>query len=253
MFKWRNNGRRSLTKQKQQVGYRIHYVYTLAPVCFAQYKKTIRNGKKDKKCKGRSHNHLPPSLKTLPLKKKKREKICQQVDVGASLITIHTKSVNEALLPLSGRDVPSMSQLKNIKYSSKKNLAGIINLLFLSLLYVLSYSSTSDVFDNIHSNHASFTQSVGFVNRDTFLVVFASDIGLKILVRSLFVVVNETHSTTECKLTLTTILADHDSVMVSCTYMLSSSKEAKTYKKFFEVAPISLIFFQSELIVNITK
>jgi hypothetical protein len=72
----------------------------------------------------------------------------------------------------------------------------------------------------------------------TISVVLASDFGLNVLTKSKYVVVDGTFSTTECDLVLTTLLGFHEEVAIPCAYLLSYSKETKSYKAFYEVSYI---------------
>jgi hypothetical protein len=50
-----------------------------------------------------------------------KEKALSHFSVGAHPSVVHKQFVNEAPLPLSGADVPSLSQLKNWKYRLSMN------------------------------------------------------------------------------------------------------------------------------------
>jgi hypothetical protein len=91
------------------------------------------------------------------------------------------------------------------------------------------------------TKHFSFLRSTQL--HPTIAVVLASEFGLSILNKSKSVIVDGTFSTTECDLVLLTLLGFHEGVAIPCTYLLSNSKEMKTYKAFYEVIFILSFLF----------
>jgi hypothetical protein len=84
------------------------------------------------------HNHYPPSKPRIRMVVK--EKVLSHFSVGATPSVVHKQLVNDAPLPLSGADVPSLAQLKNWKYRASMNdmPSGLFFYLsfFLSLLFL---------------------------------------------------------------------------------------------------------------------
>jgi hypothetical protein len=91
------------------------------------------------------------------------------------------------------------------------------------------------------SKHASFLRSTQL--HPTINVVLASEFGLNVLTKSKYLLVDGTFSTTECDLVLTTLLGFHEEIAIPCAYLLSNSKETKSYKAFYEVSYISFAMY----------
>ena len=89
---------------------------------------------------------------------------------------------------------------------------------------------------NVMAKHPSFLRNTQI--HPTTIFVLASEFGLNILTKSKQVIVDGTFSTTECDLVLTTLLGFHDGVAVPSAYLLSNSRETKTYKTFYEVLSV---------------
>jgi hypothetical protein len=83
------------------------------------------------------------------------------------------------------------------------------------------------------AKHSSFLRSTQL--HPTIAIALASDFGLSVLNKSKYVIVDGTFSTTECDLVLSTLLGFHEDIAIPCAYLLSNSKETKTYKAFYEV------------------
>jgi hypothetical protein len=124
-FDFMADGGKWLVKKKEHVAYRRYYVCTNHKLTRCPAKYTVTewpNGKVETEFDSDPHNHTPPS--TSRMKRDIRERIKTMIDVGASLAVIQKKCVNEAALPLSSAEVPSMNQLKNAKYSAKNKMKG---------------------------------------------------------------------------------------------------------------------------------
>ena len=119
-------------RNKQLFMYRRYYVCNNHKLTQCKTKYTITEwltGKTETEYKSHPHNHPPPS--NSHLRKDVRECIKNMIGVGASLVAIQKKCVNEAALPLSSVVVPSMNQLKKAKYSSKNKIKGNNNKIIL--------------------------------------------------------------------------------------------------------------------------
>jgi hypothetical protein len=92
---------------------------------------------------------------------------------------------------------------------------------------------------NIMTKHSSFLCNSQL--HPTIIFVLASEFGLNILTKSKHVIVDGTFSTTECDLVLMMLLGFHNGVAVPSAYLLSNSRETKTYKTFYEVL-LTLIY-----------
>lgn len=69
----------------------------------------------------------------------------------------------------------------------------------------------------------------------TVHLVFSGDTGLHMLGKSDLAVVDGTFDLCEEKLILTTIMGEHDGVVIPGAHLLSDSKEEINYKWYFEV------------------
>jgi hypothetical protein len=98
-----------------------------------------------------------------------------------------------------------------------------------------------DVFYNIIRKHPIFTRLC--VNHPDVQVVLASNFGLSVLKESDTLFVDGTFRTTECKLVLTILMGLRDDVAIPCAFMLSDSRETRTYKSFFKVFSIFHSFY----------
>jgi hypothetical protein len=222
-------------KKKQPCSYRCYYVCSSHKLTNCKTKYTVTELHDDKakiEYNSKPHNHLPPTNPRL--RKEVREHIKDMVCIGTSPAVIQKKFVNKAPLPLSSADVPTSKQVKNIKYSSNIRMKGL-NKSHCRCYGFLTLFFAGDVLINI-AKYTSFLCSTQL--HPTISVVLASDFGLNVLTKSKYVVVDETFSTTECDLVLTTLFGFHKEVAIPCAYLLSSSKETKSYKAFYEVSYI---------------
>lgn len=198
---------------------------------------------------------MPPTNPRI--KKEVKECAIVQLSAGAMPSNVHKQIVNNAPLPLSSADVPSLSQIKNWKHAlSIKDLpTGIAQFSFfiyyisplflilplLSFLFVCTthfFYSIGDAFQNIMIKHnGTFLQLCDIASTR---IVLASGFGLDVLANSDYVIVDGTHGTCKQKMTLTTILGIKDEVALPCAYFLSKAKDTETYKCFYKV--IFLLF-----------
>jgi hypothetical protein len=169
-----------------------------------------------------------------------KEKALSHFSVGAHPSVVHKQFVNEAPLPLSGADVPSLSQLKNWKYRLSMNDAfrfvfSLLFFFFFFFSFFLSFLilSTGDVFYNITKKHPTFTRLC--IHHPDIQVVLVSNFGLSILKESETVFVDGTFRTTECKLVLTILMGLRDDIAIPCAFLLLDSRETSMYKSFFKV------------------
>lgn len=122
LFRVKNYGNKSIANTIQR---RLYYRCTHKG-CTASYHAVISpdaNGKYNKPCSTSNcvitfksaHNHIPPSKP--PTLASVKEQAISQFGAGATPANVHAKFVREAPLPLSSKDTPSMSQVKNWKHS----------------------------------------------------------------------------------------------------------------------------------------
>jgi hypothetical protein len=133
-FRFRVNGNKELKGENGRGSMRKYYRCS-EKSCEAQYYVTTpANGKITTTFLPKPHNHYPPVKPRTCMVVK--EKALSHFSVGAHPSVVHKQFVNNAPLPLSGTDVPSLSQLKNWKY--RVSMDGMPSgLFFLSLLFFL--------------------------------------------------------------------------------------------------------------------
>jgi hypothetical protein len=113
-FRFRVNGNKELKGENEKGSTRKYYKCS-EKSCEAQYYVTTPvNGKITTTFLPKPHNHYPPAKPRTRMVIK--EKALNHFSVGAHPSVVHKQFVNDAPLPLSGSDVPSLSQLKNWKY-----------------------------------------------------------------------------------------------------------------------------------------
>jgi hypothetical protein len=118
-FRFRVNGNKELKGENEKGSTRKYYKCS-EKLCEAQYYVTTpANGKITTTFLPKPHNHYPPAKPRTRMVVK--EKVLSHFSVGATPSVVHKQLVNDAPLPLSGADVPSLAQLKNWKYRASMN------------------------------------------------------------------------------------------------------------------------------------
>lgn len=103
------------------------------------YVDILGNGNKNTLYQPPKHNHEPPANPRVRAEVK--EAIKSQLLIGGKTSVIHRKMVNEAPLPISSADVPSLKQMYNWKYQlSIKDLpSGTLSLPFCISISIFFY------------------------------------------------------------------------------------------------------------------
>jgi hypothetical protein len=133
-FKFKNNENKKLKKNGMV---NCKYFICCTPECPAKYCVNLTtSGVLITEYMKEAHNHDPPAKPHT--RKEVKERAITQMSARAMPSTVHKQIVNNAPLPLSSADVPSLSQLKNWKHElSIKDLpAGIA-----PLITIFSYFS----------------------------------------------------------------------------------------------------------------
>jgi hypothetical protein len=137
VFRFQVNGNKELKGENEKGSTRKYYKCS-EKSCEAQYYVTTPiNGKITTTFLPKPHNHYPPAKPHTRMVVK--EKALSHFTVGATPSVVHKQLVNNAPLPLSGTDIPSLTQLKNWKYRALMSDMPSGLLIFIFLFFFLLF------------------------------------------------------------------------------------------------------------------
>jgi len=158
---------------------------------------------------------------------------------GVTAAVVHKCVVNDAPIPLTPKNVLSLTQVKGWGHRALMDTMPTDKHIYHLLLKYDSNHCEGDVFRNITIKHPDFALLCS--HHPNVMVALATDFGLDLLARSSEVFVDGTFETTEGKLVLTVVLALLDGVAIPSAFFLSNSHETDTYEAFFRVKIFILV------------